>query len=211
VVPAGFSSDGVVAAGSSSATNTTSTTATGSSAGETTTAEATVTAGGGIGTTTLLVAGGVVAAGAVGAVALAGGEDDAGSGDTGSDTGSDVDSDGLGTGDLAFRLRWSNSTDLDLHVIEPSGEHIYFAHRTSATGGQLDVDSNSGCSGTSSSPVENVYWPTGRAPRGNYEYYVDHWCGSSASYTVQVLRGGTVVNSQSGSLSSGSRTYSYRY
>jgi uncharacterized protein YfaP (DUF2135 family) len=44
---------------------------------------------------------------------------------------------------LSF-IAWSNVNDLDLHVIEPSGEETSFSHRKSATGGELDVDINAG-------------------------------------------------------------------
>lgn len=55
-------------------------------------------------------------------------------------------------------LSWSNHDDLDIHVYEPDGYHIYFASRNSLHGaGGLDVDMNAG-GGTSRTPVENVSW-----------------------------------------------------
>jgi hypothetical protein len=95
----------------------------------------------------------------------------------------------LGSGDVQVTLRWDNPVDMDLHVFDPSGEEIWFGNTESASGGQLDVDSNAFCSGDY--PVENVYWPTGDAPFGTYEVYVRlyqscNYVGASA-YSVTLL------------------------
>jgi uncharacterized protein YegL len=80
---------------------------------------------------------------------------------------------GAKSGDVQISLLWNNYNDLDLHVICPSGEEIYFAHKKSNCGGELDVDMN--ISPTSVEPVENVYWPSGGAPFGNYQVFVNHY------------------------------------
>jgi len=77
------------------------------------------------------------------------------------------------SGDIQFSLIWNNTNDIDLHVICPSGEKISYAKRRSSDGGELDVDMN--VSGESNTPVENVYWAKGTAPKGNYRVYVDHF------------------------------------
>jgi tetratricopeptide (TPR) repeat protein len=47
--------------------------------------------------------------------------------------------------DLKVILNWnSNYTDVDLHVIEPSGEEIYYGHRNSKSGGELSPDITEG-------------------------------------------------------------------
>ena len=92
----------------------------------------------------------------------------------------------LGTGDVQVTLRWSGYNDLDLHVVDPLGEEIFYQHSASASGGLLDVDSNAGCERTvTDSPVENIYWPIGSAPRGEYTVSVVYFshCGTELDDT----------------------------
>jgi hypothetical protein len=81
----------------------------------------------------------------------------------------------LGTGDVQVTLRWSTAADIDLSVVDPFGEEIWFNHRTSNSGGELDVDANADCMERKLDPVENVYWPTGLAPSGEYQVYVNYF------------------------------------
>jgi len=74
----------------------------------------------------------------------------------------------LGTGDVQVTLRWTSLDDLDLAVTDPSGETAFFANPSIPSGGQLDVDSNAGCMSQFQNPVENIFWPPGNAPEGNY-------------------------------------------
>ena len=71
----------------------------------------------------------------------------------------------VGTGDVQVTVTWDADSDLDLHVVEPSGEEIFYGHPVSATGGQLDLDSNAGCT-LDHKRAENITWPTGKAPIG---------------------------------------------
>jgi hypothetical protein len=98
----------------------------------------------------------------------------------------DVD---LRGGSVHVTLTWDNATDVDLHVIDPYGEEIYYANRSSASGGQLDVDDTDGYG------PENIYWPQDGAPSGQYTvavvYYSSRGYGSS-SYEVTVRYPDTV-------------------
>ena len=71
----------------------------------------------------------------------------------------------LGTGSLQVTLAWTNTTDQDLHVTDPSGNLIYYANKTSSTGGQLDRDDVDGYG------PENIYWLE-NAPDGEYKVQV---------------------------------------
>jgi hypothetical protein len=62
------------------------------------------------------------------------------------------------SGDLCCRLAWYNYDDLDLHMNEAGGCHIFFGDKVSGfTGGQLDVDMNAG-GPRSREPVENIFY-----------------------------------------------------
>lgn len=74
------------------------------------------------------------------------------------------------SGDVQILLEWETSDDVDLHVIDPAGEEIYYSHRHSASGGELDIDAN--VSTIMRHPKENVYWPSGGAPSGRYKVRV---------------------------------------
>ena len=110
-----------------------------------------------------------------------------------------------GTGDIAFRLYWQGEEDLDLHVQEPSGATIYFQSRKTESGGELDVDCNSAADRICWTPVENVFWPVGRAAEGDYTYWVELFQHSgqqeTVPFTLQVLLGKQVVHSERGTMS----------
>jgi hypothetical protein len=94
----------------------------------------------------------------------------------------------VGTGDVQVSLSWDTSADVDLHVIDPAGDEVLWLERQVASGGELDLDSNAGCSGDDVRN-ENVTWPVGGAPSGSYRVLVDYWsnCGVAATeYTVTV-------------------------
>lgn len=65
-------------------------------------------------------------------------------------------------------LAWFNTDDLDLHVQEPGGNHIYFGNKM----GKLDVDMN--VHHLVRDPVENVRW-VGRMTDGVYKVWVNQF------------------------------------
>ena len=75
--------------------------------------------------------------------------------------------------DVRITLVWDDRNDLDLHVEPPSGERVFFGHKQSACGGELDVDRN--VRGETNTPVENVRWPKGSAPPGDYRVFVRNY------------------------------------
>lgn len=100
----------------------------------------------------------------------------------------------LGTGDVQITLTWQSVNDLDLHVTDPAGEVIYYGNRASASRGTLDVDANAACNNVTNRPVENIYWPSGLAPEGEYILQVHYFdiCQpeSTTPFTVRLLVNG---------------------
>lgn len=78
------------------------------------------------------------------------------------------------TGDVQILLKWSNLNDLDLSCIDPNGDTIWYHNKRVPSGGELDVDMNAG-EHSSRTPIENIYWPTGGAPKGQYTVYVTYY------------------------------------
>jgi hypothetical protein len=97
-----------------------------------------------------------------------------------------------GYGDVQVTLTWDNTADLDLHVIDPNGEEIYWDHTTSSSNGMLDVDDIDGFG------PENIFWPKFKAPSGSYSVYVHMFpweysnYPSNANYTVYINAFGNI-------------------
>jgi hypothetical protein len=74
-------------------------------------------------------------------------------------------------GDPQFTLIWEGQGDLDLHVQEPGGSHIFWPpeYRRGEQGGELDVDNRVGPG------PENVYWVQGKGPDGIYKWYIEYY------------------------------------
>jgi hypothetical protein len=91
----------------------------------------------------------------------------------------------LGSGALRTTLTWNTTADIDLHVIEPSGAHVFYASRSGPTS-TLDVDDVNGFG------PENNFVATGRAVAGTYQIYIDHFAGASpttSTITVTINAG----------------------
>ena len=95
----------------------------------------------------------------------------------------------VGSGDVQVSVAWDAATDVDLHVTDPSGEEIYFGNLTSASGGTLDLDSNAACT-IDNVNNENIVWPAGGAPTGQYTVHLVYWSACTqpqTNYTVTIL------------------------
>lgn len=98
-------------------------------------------------------------------------------------------------GDVQISISWDNSNDVDLHVIDPDGFEIYYAARTSTSGGELDLDSNVGCNPGPQN--ENIYWATGGAPAGDYQVLLHLYTSCTTSGTnvrVNVLKNENIIS-----------------
>ena len=99
--------------------------------------------------------------------------------------------------DMSITLSWNNYNDLDLVVQEPNGTKIFFSKKRSETQGELNVDANANASQRTSRPVENIKWPIGKAPLGQYKVFVMFYKKSHTEessgvtpYRVRMIYGG---------------------
>ncbi|HLJ54172.1 MAG TPA: hypothetical protein VKT77_03980 [Chthonomonadaceae bacterium] len=98
------------------------------------------------------------------------------------------------SGVVEITLTWDNLNDLDLHCIDPNGQHIYFGTTPRyydganpaavQPDGMLDVDQNRGPTYTQH-PVEHIYFERGRAPVGLYKVFVDEFALHGGSDPTQ--------------------------
>lgn len=102
---------------------------------------------------------------------------------------------GATTGEITATLLWNSPGDLDLVVRCPSGQQLDYRN-PAACGGALDVDANSARASLSDRPVENAFWPAGRATPGTYEIAVryvprkDEQNPRETPFQVRLIRGG---------------------
>ncbi len=102
---------------------------------------------------------------------------------------------GYSGGNIQVTAAWQNSSDIDLHVVDPMGEEVYYGHRTSASGGTLDHDANAACS-VAPPTVENVFWASASPPRGTYQARVVSYdqCGQpNTPVTLSISVGGRIL------------------
>jgi uncharacterized protein YfaP (DUF2135 family) len=93
----------------------------------------------------------------------------------------------VGTGDVQVSISWDVDSDVDLHVIDPNSDEIYYDEPESSSGGELDLDSNAECD-LDHKRNENITWK--KAPAGKYAVKVDYWasCGVASSHYVVTVR-----------------------
>lgn len=102
---------------------------------------------------------------------------------------------GATTGEITATLLWNGRGDLDLVVRCPSGRQLDYRSPTEC-GGTLDVDANATRGGLSDRPVENAFWPAGKAGPGVYEVVVrytprkDEERPREMPFQVRLSRGG---------------------
>ena len=96
---------------------------------------------------------------------------------------------GAELGELTISLMWNNMDDLDLHVINPHGDHLWFRKKKDKYTGELDVDMNA--QHKTAEPVENIYWQD--PPKGKYTIYVNNCDGRMVDYVVRVKQPGNMT------------------
>jgi len=98
------------------------------------------------------------------------------------------------SGDVQVLLSWNNYNDLDLICTDPFGETVFFRNRQVSSGGQLEIDMNVEYP-DSKTPIENIYWESGKAPDGTYNIYLLYYkkhepAIDETPYNIKVIYGG---------------------
>lgn len=75
-------------------------------------------------------------------------------------------------GEVQFTLVWKSESDLDLHVINPVGDRIFYEAPFGSKNGVLDVDRNAKDNRLTRTPVENVRWLSGKPISGRYTVWI---------------------------------------
>ncbi len=95
----------------------------------------------------------------------------------------------LASGAVTVTLTWTHATDVDLHVFEPSGAHVFYARRQGVNG-FLDVDNTWGFG------PEHYFIACNTIQPGNYAVGVNYYSGSARPETATVqIKAGTAVKS----------------
>ncbi len=110
----------------------------------------------------------------------------------------------LGSGEIQVTLLWSTGDDLDLHVIDPEGNRVFYDNKVADMGGRLDRDDpgDATCQSTDTR-AENIFWDDA-APRGTYTVEVKNFrvdqgespCGGLTQARLVVRVDGEVVRDQ---------------
>lgn len=93
-----------------------------------------------------------------------------------------------GDGIVTITLEWGAEPDVDLHVFEPDGSHVYYSNST-GTSGYLDLDDTSGFG------PEHYYASCQRLQAGEYRVGVNYYNGDAPETArIQVEAGDEVRN-----------------
>ncbi|MHA1302119.1 MAG: hypothetical protein ACTSPI_00255 [Candidatus Heimdallarchaeaceae archaeon] len=95
---------------------------------------------------------------------------------------------------LRLSLSWFNIDDLDIHVVEPNRNHIYYGNKHSLTSGHLDVDMN--VTNFVKDAVENIVWTRkDKMKKGTYGVKINNFSKretSDVGFAVEMEIGGQV-------------------
>lgn len=97
------------------------------------------------------------------------------------------------TAPFRVSLAWYNYDDLDIHVVEPNGNTIWYSNKRSSTGGFLDVDMN--VSANSREAVENICW--NNPIDGSYKIKVNNYTKRESidvGFELEVENNGNISN-----------------
>ena len=92
-----------------------------------------------------------------------------------------------GTGRLQVSLSFDTPKDVDLILIEPNGEWVYYGNPYSENGGMLDVDSNAACDIDNINNENIFYGDDAYVEPGEYTVYVDMYENCNTDYATNFV------------------------
>lgn len=95
----------------------------------------------------------------------------------------------LGNGIITVALTWGSNPDLDLHVFEPDGTHVYYMNMNGSSG-YLDRDD------VSSYGPEHYFVSCDTIKPGTYRFGVNYYYGNSAETGTLTLQAGDQIRSR---------------
>ena len=95
----------------------------------------------------------------------------------------------LGSGIITATLTWGSNPDLDLHIFEPNGSHVYYMN-VNGTSGYLDRDDI-----TSHGP-EHYFVSCDTVEPGTYRFGVNYYYGYSAETGTLSIQAGDQIRSR---------------
>lgn len=102
----------------------------------------------------------------------------------------------VGTGRLQVSLTFDQTTDLDLYLVEPDGETIYYGNSTSSNGGILDLDSNPACWSDGVNNENITYDDQAEIEAGTYTVRVNNYedcVGEQVNFSVVARYNGQII------------------
>ena len=95
----------------------------------------------------------------------------------------------LGNGIITVALTWGSNPDLDLHIFEPNGTHVYYMNMNGSSG-YLDRDD------VSSYGPEHYFVSCDTIEPGTYRFGVNYYFGYSAETGTLTLQAGDQIRSR---------------
>jgi len=96
---------------------------------------------------------------------------------------------GAKTGDVQVSIGWNTIDDIDVHVFFRSfgqNSYISWTNKHGVCGGMLDVDMNANQVSLNNKPVENIFWPAGHSPYGEFIVALHNFRNWSGARSVPV-------------------------
>ncbi len=91
-------------------------------------------------------------------------------------------------GVITVTLTWGSQPDVDLHVFEPDGTHVYYANKN-GTSGYLDMDDTDGFG------PEHYYVGCGTLEVGTYRVGINYYYGTAPTSAIVQIKAGDSIRS----------------